>query len=61
MKPPKIGDQIVHHRAHLEPPEQTLTGTVTDIYASQFAYETEEGRRELCLFSENWKPFKEAS
>ena len=51
-KPPKLGDYIVHREPYFD---RENKGTVVQLLASQFIYETEDKQRRFCLFKEDWK------
>lgn len=57
MKKPTEGDVIRHNLTF--PVEESLVGTVDWVGAAQFAYVTKEGRRVLCLLTEDWIIYKE--
>jgi len=52
VKRPEVGDRIIHSTPYLDLERE---GTVVLLLSAQFVYVTDEGHREMCLFTEIWR------
>jgi hypothetical protein len=56
VKRPEVGDRIRHDTPHLD---LVREGVVDLLLSAQFVYVTDEGVREMCLFTEIWEVIDE--
>ena len=55
VKKPEVGDRIKHSTPHLNLERE---GVVDLLLSAQFVYVTDEGRREMALYTEIWEKVK---
>ena len=55
VKKPEVGDRIKHSIPYLD---MVREGVVDVLLSAQFVYVTDEGRREMALYTEIWEQVK---